>query len=239
LAGAAEPDRGRLEGNRHRGGRAPASLDRGDRRPAPAGRASARAGKPRRRRAPATDDPPVAESPLPPGGNGGDIQILWDNSNALGDWGLAEGDLLTGQNLETACLVSLFSDRLATPDFIPTDGTTDRRGWWADTYDQPLGSNLCQLDRAKGTRATLGLARSYALASLQWLLEDGVAAQVLCNTAWLSSTMLGIAIAIVKPNGSETRFMCGWAWSGLASLASPIVFPPDLAPQGRRRLAFR
>jgi phage gp46-like protein len=184
-------------------------------------------------------DPPIAEGPLPPGGNGGDIEILWDNTNAIGDWGLAESDLLTGQDLETACLVSLFSDRLATPDFAPTDGTTDRRGWWADTYnDEPLGSNLWQLDRAKGTRATLGFARSYALTSLQWLIDDGVAAQVLCNTAWLSSTMLGIAIAIIKPNGTETRFMFGWAWSGLASLASPVQFPPDLAPQ-RRRLAVR
>jgi hypothetical protein len=24
------------------------------------------------------------------------------------------------------------SDALATPDFTPTDGTSDRRGWWAE-----------------------------------------------------------------------------------------------------------
>jgi phage gp46-like protein len=188
------------------------------------------------------EDPPDATGPLPMGGNGGDIEIVWDNVQGVGDWGLALGDVLTGQDLETACLTSLFSDALATPDFIPTDGTTDRRGWWADTYlDTPLGSNLWQLDRAKTTRANLGLARTTALNALQWLVADGVAVQVLCNTVWLSPTMMGIAVAIVKPNGTQTRFMFGWAWQNLAVVPSPIVFPPDLTPlpQRRRRLALR
>jgi phage gp46-like protein len=186
-------------------------------------------------------DPPAENPvPLPPAGDGGDITILWDNTQGLGDWGLAEGDVLTGQDLETACLTSLFSDRLATPDFAPTDGTTDRRGWWADTYiDAPLGSNLWQLDRAKSTRATLGLARNYALGCLKWLIDDGIAARVDVNTAWLKApTMLGIAVAITRPNGSQTRFMFGWVWDGLATLDSPIPFPPGLIPT-RRSLAVR
>jgi phage gp46-like protein len=189
------------------------------------------------------EDPPVATGPLPMGGNGGDIEILWDNTQGIGDWGLALGDVLTGQDLETACLTSLFSDALATPDFVPTDGTTDRRGWWADTYlDTPLGSNLWQFDRTMTQRATLGIARNYALAALQWLVDDGVAAQVLCNTTWLSPTMMGIAIALIKPDGTQTRFMFGWAWQDLASVPSPVLFPPDLTPlppQRRRRLAVR
>ena len=181
-------------------------------------------------------DPPLtADGPLPEGGDGGDIRILWDNNAALGDWGLALGDVETGQDLETACLTSLFSDRLATPDFTPTDGTTDRRGWWADPYNEAaLGSNLWQLDRAKKTRTTLGDARRWTLDALAWLIEDGVARQVLCNTRWLSPTMLGIAVAIIKPDGSQTRFMFQWAWEGLATLPSAVVFA-DPFPGVRRR----
>jgi phage gp46-like protein len=172
------------------------------------------------------EDPPVAEGPLPEGGTGGDIRIIWDNRLTLGDWGLAEGDLETGQDLETACLVSLFTDKLATPDFTPTDGTTDRRGWWADYYsDQPLGSSLWQLERAKKTRATLGLAQRYAEDALQWLVDDGVASALMVNTRWLSSTMIGIAVAITRPNGAQTRFMFGWAWDQLAVVNSPVYFP--------------
>jgi hypothetical protein len=63
-----------------------------------------------------------AGAELPPANCEGDIRIFWDNTQALGDWALAEGDIQTGQDLETACLVSLFSDVLATPDFRPTDG---------------------------------------------------------------------------------------------------------------------
>jgi phage gp46-like protein len=175
----------------------------------------------------------------------GDILVQWDNANAIGDWTLAEGDLQTGQDLETACLVSLFTDKLATPDFAPTDGTSDRRGWWADLYnDQPLGSSLWQLDRAKKTRDTLGLARRYAQDALQWLIDDGVATSVVVDTRWLgnavgaASTMLGIAVAITKPDGSLTRFVYGWAWEDLASLRAVAQGPPIAAAASlRRRIA--
>lgn len=166
---------------------------------------------------------PEANGPLMPANCEGDIRIFWDNSQALGDWALAEGDLQTGQDLETACLVSLFSDALATPDFVPTDGTTDRRGWWADYYgDQPLGTNLWQLDRAKTTRANLGLAQSTTRQALQWLIDDGVVADIIVNTQWVTRSMMGIAVALTKPDGSQTRFMFGWAWDNLAIVPSPV-----------------
>ena len=63
-------------------------------------------------------------SPLPAALTAGDVYLLWDNANAGGDWSLADGDLQTGQDLETACLVSLFTDKLATPDFVPTVAVT-------------------------------------------------------------------------------------------------------------------
>lgn len=181
-------------------------------------------------------------TPAAPANTAGDVLVQWDNLNTTGDWVLAIGDLQTGQDLETACLVSLFTDRLATPDFIPTDGTTDRRGWWADPYnDQPLGSNLWQLERAKKTRDTLGLARTYALESLQWLVTDGIAAAVDVDTRWIGpegTTMLGIAISITKPDGTLTRFVYGWAWDNLATLRLTAQVAPVLPSSlTRRRVA--
>lgn len=182
---------------------------------------------------------PQPSGPLPEANCAGDVLIQWDNAYTIGDWTLADGDLQTGQDLETACLVSLFTDKLATPDFRPTDGTTDRRGWWADPYnEQPLGSNLWQLERAHKTRDTLGLARRYAQDALQWLVADGVAASVAVDTRWLGnetgSTMLGIAIAITKPDGSMTRFVFGWAWENLATLRVVAQGPPIAAATVRR-----
>ena len=183
------------------------------------------------------------DEPLAPANFAGDILVQWDNTNTIGDWSLAEFDLQTGQDLETACLVSLFTDKRATPDFVPTDGTSDRRGWWADLYnDQPLGSSLWQLERAKKTRDTLGLARRYAQDALQWLVDDGVASSVVVDTRWLDGavggTMMGIAVAITKPNGSLTRFVFGWAWDNLAALRVVAQGPPIAAlPLTRRRIA--
>jgi hypothetical protein len=42
--------------------------------------------------------------------------------------------------------------------------------------------------------------------------------------------MLGIAIAISKPDGSETRFRFGWAWQGLAVVPSPVLMPSGIIP---------
>ena len=166
---------------------------------------------------------PDAPARLPDALCEGDIRVLWDNGQGIGDWELADGDLQTGQDMETACLVSLFSDRLATPDHTPSDGSGDRRGWWADTYeDNPIGSNIWQLERAKKTRDTLGQARSFALVALQWLIDDGLAKLVLCNTMWAAPNLLGIALAIIKPDGTTSRFAFGWAWNNLAALRSPI-----------------
>lgn len=174
--------------------------------------------------------PPEDIEPLPAANLQGDIYILWDNTQALGDWTLAEGDLQTGQDLETACLVSLFSDRLATPDFVPTDGSNDLRGWWGNYYlTVPIGSNLWQLERAKATRGNLGLAQSSTQAALQWLIDDGIAVSVIVNTQYITPTMMGIAIAITKPNGQRTRFMFAWAWDNLATLQSPVKM---IAPFG-------
>jgi len=176
----------------------------------------------------------LVPGPTPEANCQGDILVAWDNRNTLGDWSLADGDLQTGQDLETACLVSLFSDKLATPDFTPTDGTSDRRGWWADLYsDRPLGSNLWQLERAHKTRDTLGLARRYAQDALQWLVDDGVAASITVDTRWIGgpgTTMLGIAIAIRQPDGSMTRFVYGWAWEDLAVVRIAAQGPTIVAP---------
>jgi phage gp46-like protein len=183
----------------------------------------------------------TSDAPIPPANCAGDLLVQWDNVNVVGDWVLADGDIQTGQDLETACLVSLFTDKLATPDFVPTDGTTDRRGWWADIYnDLPLGSNLWQLERAKKTRDTLGLARRYAADALQWLVTDGVAQRVDVDTQWLGnvygSTFLGIRIVITQPDGSVTRFAFGWAWDGLATL-SLATRPPPLSLTVQRTAA--
>src|SRR5688572_23031344 len=97
------------------------------------------------------------------------------------------GDFKADEGLETAVLISLLTDRRCEPEELP-DPETDRRGWWGDLFadveaDQ-IGSKLWLLDRTKQSQETLNAAQEYAEDSLEWLLEDGVAASVTVETSF-------------------------------------------------------
>ena len=148
-----------------------------------------------------------------------DIAIVWDPIRMRGDWAIANGDLQAGNDLETAVLVSLFTDRVLPDDQTPPDGTNDRRGWWADTFTgTPIGSRLWTLRRAVKSNAALVLkqARDMCAEALQWLIDDGVAGSIAISTAWITPTTLGIAIEITAPTGGLLgAFNYSWAWSRL------------------------
>ena len=110
-----------------------------------------------------------------------DIALHWDIPTSRGDIAFSYGDVVTGNDLATSVLASLFSDRLAGTDDALPDNSGDRRGWWGDTADAPvplIGSRLWLLDRAKQTQAVLQAAQDYERESLQWLIDQGIAAKV-------------------------------------------------------------
>lgn len=148
-----------------------------------------------------------------------DITVTWNAILGRGDWSFSNGDLTTGNDLQSAVLISLFTDGRAPDDYVPTDGTNDRRGWWADTYeDRPIGSLLWTLERSKKVGATslLTTARNTCLSALQWLLDDGVASSLNVQTAWLRSDVLGITVEIFEP-ANLTPFRYAFAWSTAAT----------------------
>lgn len=110
-----------------------------------------------------------------------DIKMLWDNDLMEADMSFSNDDLIREEGLETAVVMSLFTDRRANEDDI-IDNSDDMRGWWGDqTSDIPNdrnGSRLWLLERAKVIPETLTLAKKYAEESLEWMIDDGVAVKV-------------------------------------------------------------
>lgn len=161
-----------------------------------------------------------------------DIAVAWSPATQTGDWTLLNGDIATGPDLLSAVAVSLFTDRVAQPDYVPVDG--DRRGWWADTYEPlPIGSRLWQLDRAKkiGNQQLLTQATDICREALQWLVTDGGAARVDVQVSWLTPQALAIHVTIIEPSRSSSTFRFSWAWDALsASQTSPPT--PLLADPG-------
>lgn len=144
-----------------------------------------------------------------------DISITWDAANSRGDWTMAGPVLATGNDIETAVLISIFSDRVAQPGDVIPDGTNDRRGWWADD-DVPIGSRMWLLRRAKQTLQTLQLAYDYLAEALQWMIDDGVVARFDISTQWVRTGTLGAVIVAYSPTGTIlSKGQYAWAWTGI------------------------
>jgi|SRR5471030_222887 len=140
-----------------------------------------------------------------------DITTLWNAEQSIGDWVEASGDLQQGDDLETAILISLFTDRRARDD-DPFDGN-DRRGWWGDSGEEnPIGSRLWLLKRQKLTIATANKAEDYAKEALQWLISDGVVASIMPITQIVYPKRLNLVITYQKPGMSAVSKHYFWVW---------------------------
>jgi phage gp46-like protein len=147
-----------------------------------------------------------------------DLTTVWDNTVSLGDWSMAGADLLSGDDLVTATLISLFTDRSATPTDKLPDGTTDRRGWWGDiAQTPPIGSRLWLLARAKLMPATAAIAKGYVRDALQWLIDDGVASSIDVAASILLPRTLAVTLTITRTDGTARVIRYQWAWDQLAA----------------------
>lgn len=140
-----------------------------------------------------------------------DITTVWNGDQSIGDWVLDQGDLQSGDDLETAILISLFTDQLARED-DDFDGD-DRRGWWGDVdQDYPIGSRLWLLRRQKLTVDTANKAESYASEALKWLIDDGVVASITPVTQIVYPNRLNLFITYQKPGQDAVSKRYFWVW---------------------------
>lgn len=127
--------------------------------------------------------------------------------NAAGD------DLLSDEGLETAVLLSLFSDGRATSP--SPDGSDDPRGWWGDLGDADgvqLGSLIWTLFREKVLPSTVALAIDYCRRALRWMIDDGIAAAINVTGERGGLYQVSLKIEIIKPSGDVLRY--SYLWDG-------------------------
>lgn len=132
------------------------------------------------------------------------------------DWLLASPQLDTDDGLETAVLISLFSDRLAGQDDALPDNSSHRRGWWGDSFadidGDLIGSRLWLLSREKQLAATLQRAREYAREALRWLVDDGIARSVDVDAEFPQQGQLALAVTINRAVTGPVRFRFDTFW---------------------------
>ena len=122
------------------------------------------------------------------------IALAWSDDAGSADLVRSTGNLGTDAGLETAVLMSLFTDRDE-----EQAASADRGGWWGDAFaavrGDRLGSRLHQLARAPVSQRAR-LAVEYSKEALQWLVDDGVAKTVVAEAELPRADALLLTISI-------------------------------------------
>jgi phage gp46-like protein len=141
-----------------------------------------------------------------------DISSFWDVERLAADWREGRGDLVNGDDLQTAIIISLFTDRVARDD-DDIDGD-DRRGWWGDAdSENDIGSRLWLLRRQKLTQSVAQKAEDYSREALQWLVIDGVVSSFSVATQIVYPRRLNMVIRYQRPgSGNDTDMRFFWVW---------------------------
>ena len=144
-----------------------------------------------------------------------DLALIWHSDEWSADLVLAAGgDLQTDDGLQTAVVISLFSDRRAAADDALPTSSTDPRGWWGDAFSSApgdqIGSRLWLLSRSKATADVVLKAQEYGAEALAWMIADDVASDVAVVASDGGQGWLKLAVTITRPTGQNHQFDFLW-----------------------------
>lgn len=146
-----------------------------------------------------------------------DIKTTLINLEQGADYLLDSLGLVEDDGLETAVIISLFTDRRANADDVIPDGSTDRRGWFGDAFNEndhdQIGSRLWLLSREKQLSSVLVRAKEYAQEALQWMIDDGVAQSIDVTASNPRTGILALAVSIYRPLQPVTQYRFDAFWS--------------------------
>ncbi len=127
--------------------------------------------------------------------------------------------------LQTAVLLSLFTDKRAGADDALPRGQTDRRGWCGEEFvakrsqtqntQNEWGSHLWLLYVGKVNLSVLERARFAAQESLAWFVRDGIASRVNAVAQWAgpNNDRLAIRPQIYQANNTKPIYDVLWGTS--------------------------
>lgn len=143
-----------------------------------------------------------------------DLILKYAETDGLFDLDVMNDDLVSDDGLQSAVIISLFSDRRITTEELE-QRQTDKRGFWGDLFSDvegdQIGSRLWLLARSKQTQDTLNRAKEYSEEALAWMIDDGIAQSVEVSTSYLGTGVMLIEILIQKPTGKIAfKFKYNW-----------------------------
>lgn len=125
------------------------------------------------------------------------------------DLTVENGDLGVDVGLETLVLTALMTDRRAAGEGVIDPGSDDPRGYWAESSDDPWGSRLWTLGRAKRTPEVLAAAATHARDALEWIVREGIASRYEVVTDW-DDTQVAVVVSVTLWRGLDARWSSLW-----------------------------
>jgi phage gp46-like protein len=93
-------------------------------------------------------------------------------------------------------------------DLVLMSVGTDKGRWWADPA---FGSELWLLKQTgKVTRQSAGTVQRMLGECLQWLIDDGIAANIECTAEQSGSNGISYSVAVTKPDGDTVLIKDTW-----------------------------
>lgn len=126
----------------------------------------------------------------------------------------SDASLITDEGLETYVAILLHTDAPARPDDDVAPG--DRRGYWADAYEEededelPTGSYLWLLERKLLTPETQKEAERLTSDALQRAVQAGVFARVEVTSQRLDDFRVAIPISIYRTQDDTSPYQTVW-----------------------------
>lgn len=121
------------------------------------------------------------------------------------DISFENGDFKLTDGLDTAILMSLFTDKRA--DESEVIDQEQRRGWIGNEQNQnndyEIGSKLWLLYQARVNRDSLNRAIDYAMESLSWMQTDGILKNINVSAEFISD---GIKLNIIFTRFDNSSF---------------------------------
>ena len=150
-----------------------------------------------------------------------DVALEFSTQGREADLVLTGADLKVEPSLNTALLISLFTNARADQDARLSTEDSDRRGWWGDTFAEvpgdQIGSRLWLLRREKLTEQLRAKAEREVELALLWLVQDGIAAGIEVSSEIQKPDRLALLVIVERPDASRVEFDFALVWEGVES----------------------
>ncbi len=138
--------------------------------------------------------------------------LLQKNDDNIYDIVVSNGTIQSVDGLESAILVSLFTDARASSAIV--GDPLLRRGWVGNilvqNLERELGSVLWLADQARTDQNTLNFFQDEVRNAFQWMLDDNVVSRVTIATEIEDSVTIKVSISFLTTNNQLERYVILW-----------------------------